>query len=110
MVQQDRAQLMRDHNLTEGMLKVKCSKDHRLEIGTFISWKEVGARLPEIEQRHLDDIDTDGRNEADKRQKLVNLWEENNADDATYYAMITAMLRAERKAEATQVCTLLVQG
>ena len=52
-------------------------------------------------------IDRDGKYEADKRRLLVDLWEERCGDDATYDAMITAMLKAGKMNEATNLCKLL---
>ena len=103
--EKDRTQLVRDHNLTESRLKAKISPAHMLEIKKFISWQEVGAYL-KLGQTGLNDIREDGSSASDKRRRLIDLWEQKNGDDATYDVMITAMLRAEQKSEATEVCQL----
>lgn len=77
----------------------------------FITWRDVGFRLPGIDRKvDLGDIEKDGYDEADKRRKLVSLWEERNGDDATYGVMITAMVKAGKVDEATKVCKLLCTG
>ena len=106
-VEQEKVDLMEAYNLTESMVKVKCSKDHSLEVEKFISWRYVGPHLDKIETHDIKDIDEDGYDQADKRRMLVYLWHERCGDNATYDALITAMLKAGRKNEATDICNLL---
>ena len=104
-------QLLQKYQLTDDRLRQKCSDDHLKEIAQFISWREVGPCLPEINLSvDLEGIDRDGYNEAGKRWMLVNLWEERNGDDATYHVMITSMERARKRDETTKVCKLLQSG
>ena len=81
-----------------------------LSIKQFIAWREVGPFLQEIERIHMKDIDRDGFDESDKRRRLIDKWEDLNGDEATYDVLITAMLRAKEKEDATKVCKLLDQG
>ena len=104
-------QLIRKYKLTEYMLLQKCSQDHMLEIMGFISWRDVGPRLPGVDRKvDLSDIQKDGHDESDKRRRLVSLWEERNGDTATYDVMLTAMVLAGKVDEATRVCQLLNTG
>ena len=104
-------QLIRKYKLTKDMLLKKCSRDHMLEIMSFISWRDVGPRLPGIDRKvDLSDIQINGHDEADRRRKLISLWEERNAYNATYDVMLTAMVRAGKVDEATKVCELLNTG
>ena len=105
-MEQDKTELMQHYNLTECILQKKCSKNHIMEMGKYISWNEVGRYLPRIETTDIKDIDCNGTDQKDKRRRLLDLWEERNADDATYDVMITAMLKARKKEEATKVCVL----
>ena len=107
MAEAEKAGLVKSYNLTESSLQSKYSDDHMAEIEKFISWQEVGRHLPKITRLHLRDIGNDGRTQGEKRRLLLDKWEESNGDDATYDAMITAMLKAGKKAEATSVCQLL---
>ena len=109
-VKEDKAQLMHDYNLTVRSLQKKCSEEDIVEIGTFISWESVGRHLPSITRRHIRDIGKDGHDQDSRRRLLLDLWEDNNGDSATYDVMITAMLKAGKKAEATRVCALFPGG
>ena len=109
-VEEDKAQLMHDYNLPVRSLQEKCSEEDIVEIGTFISWESVGRHLPNITRRHIRDIGRDGRDQNSRRRLLLDLWEEKNGDGATYDVMITAMLKAGEKAEATRVCALFPGG
>ena len=97
-VEKDKKELMQRYNFTEQFLQTKCSKFCITEIGKFISWDEVGRYLPRIERIDLSDIDRDGRHQQNKRQLLLDLWKDRNGDGATYDIMITAMLKARKKA------------
>ena len=82
-----------------------------LEIMGFIPWRDVGPCLPGIDMNvDLSDIQRDGHDEADRRRKLIRLWEERNAYNATYDVMLTAMVRAGKVDQATKVCQLLKTG
>ena len=82
------------------------SKNHREEIITFISVHEVGRHL-NIDGELIGDLNYDHNLEKDKRARLVDEWHKKNASDATYYAMITAMVKGKRIDHAERVCKLL---
>ena len=107
-IEADKAKLLESYNLTESLLQVKCSEEHIANIQEFISWDKVGRHLPNITRRNLRDIERDGRDQESRRGLLLDMWEDSNGNNATYDAMITAMLRAGKMAEATNVCQLLV--
>ena len=88
----------------------KCSDGHRVEIAEFVSWREVGPRLKEIKELDIEDISREKCGEKENRKKLLHLWVERNGSDATYGAIITAMLRARKRDEAERVCELLKMG
>ena len=71
-----------------------------------MSWKLVGLSLRSISVRDIDDIECEYRTQTEKRWKLIRLWEERNGSDATYDAMITAMVRAGTHDEAIRVCKM----
>ena len=106
-MESEKTKLLQSYGLTERMLKKKCSEDHMYKIEKFISWREVGRHLPNISRHDLRGIDHSGHDDEDKRYRLLDKWEEKNGDDATYDVMITAMLKAEKKDQATEVCKLL---
>ena len=109
----EKDELLRDCGLDYSTVRRKCSDDHINDIAGYarIAWRFVGPYLPRIDKNDIDkDIDIDGINQRDKRRKLLNLWVERNADAATYDVLITAMLRARKKDDATFVCRLLIAG
>ena len=106
---EEKTLLIQKYKLTDRLLQRKCSEDHMHNIAAFISWSEVGYYLCNIEGQDIEDIDKDCRSQQQKRWKLLNKWEEGNGDDATYDALITAMLRARKRSEATDVCKLLLR-
>ena len=85
-------------------LRSEISESHRLDIADFIDWKAVGPRLDGITTV----FGMDGRDQLDLRRKLVHMWWQKNGHRATYHAMITAMLKVGRRADAGKVCKLLI--
>ncbi|CAI8045413.1 hypothetical protein GBAR_LOCUS25117 [Geodia barretti] len=99
--------IYKKYNLTKENLNTKCSDEHILDIGKFISWRKVGRRLKHIEERDIQDIDRDGKDEDDRRRLLLERWHEKNASDATYGEIINAMMKEQKRDEAEKVCELL---
>ena len=91
------------------MLQNRCSQDHIFEIESFISWREVGRYLPGIDRISMTDIECDCRTNTLRNATLLQLFQDKNGDDATYDALIDAMLKAEKSHEANRVCKLLEQ-
>ena len=101
-----------DHHWFEeavrNIVKTKCSDEHLRDIAAFISWDTVGPYLPEITRLDIKDIDRSGKdNQAVKRQRLVDSFEGINGANATYEALITAMLDAGERREAERVVSLI---
>ena len=67
----------------------------------------MGSRLKEIKESDIEDIDKDGKDQNDKRRMLLDRWKERNGCDATYGAMISAMMKEQKRDEAEKVCRLL---
>ena len=99
-----------EYNLTDGELRAEVSKDHTLDIASFIPWKAVGEYLPGIDDQDVEDMDVEGHDEQDKRRKLLGLWKTRNGSKATYGVLITALLKARRRNRAEEVCKLLRPG
>ena len=101
------AELMRKYGLTDEELEQEFSEEHIQEITKF-SWKEVGPRLQGIRyDPDVIDINRDGYDQEDKRQRLLRMWKTRNGSYATYGALIRAMLKARKKDEAESICKLL---
>ena len=103
-------QLINSYELNEEYVSKKCSYAHRIDIAEFVSWSEVGPRLKEIGELDMNDIKIEKCGEKEKRMKLLHLWAERNGSNATYGAIITAMLKARKMDEAEGVCEVLKRG
>ena len=99
-----------EYNLTDGELRAKVSKDHTLDIASFLPWTAVGEYLPGIDNQDVKDINVDGRDEPDKRRMLLGLWKTRNGGKATYGVLIAALLKARETDQAEEVCKLLRPG
>ena len=107
-MEEDKAKLMSQYGLKHEVLQQKCSEEHLYEMEKFISVQEVGYHLPKIGTVDLKDIEDDYKEAARRRRRrLVRLWVERNGDKANYDSMITAMIKAEKLDQATDVCKLL---
>ena len=72
-VDKQKVDLLRKFGLTERDVGVKCSDDHLVDIAVFVSWKEVGARLPGVGREGVKDVGDNGGNLGDKRSNLVEI-------------------------------------
>ena len=101
-------ELARRNGKDENGLNSTITEEHLLKIKEFISWKEVGPHLKYIRVGDINDIDRDGKDQADKRWLLLDLWVERNyGQDVTYLNLTIAMLKASKRNEAEEVCLLL---
>ena len=106
----DPQQLARGRGVDPTALMNEVTKDHRTDIKEFIQWQQVGPRLKGISDGDINDINKDGFDQADKRRMFVELWAEKNGSQATYYDLVKAMLKAQKRADAEKVCDLLKGG
>ena len=98
--------LQQRYGLTDAELDKKCEDEHLTAISRFISWDSVGPYLKGVTRQDMKDIRHDGQYQQDKRGMLIDKWEETGSE-ATYGAMITAMVKARKRSEAEKVCKLL---
>ena len=85
-------------------MQERCSDNHLTAITKFVSWDAVGPYL--VSRQDIKDTRKDGKDEQDKRRLLIDKWEDKGSQ-ATYDAMITAMLKAGKRKEAEDVFKLL---
>ena len=102
--EKEKEKLRKRFKLTKEQLQEQCSDEHLTAISKFISWNTVGLEL--VSRKDMKDIEKDGRCEQDKRLLLIEKWEDSGSE-ATYDAMITAMLKARKRKEAEDVFKLL---
>ena len=103
-VEKDKEKLRIRFELTKEQLQERCSDEHLTDISKFVSWDDVGPYL--VSRQDMKDIRKDGKYEQDRRGLLIEKWEDSGSE-ATYDAMITAMLKAKKRKEAEDVFKLL---
>ena len=62
-----------------------------------------------VEQACAEDIkqDTNLRSESDRRSSLLKKWKQSKGSEATYKALLSALLGIERREDAEVICKLL---
>ena len=75
----------------------KCERRLVAKIARKISnWRRI-ARFLKLEDADISAIENDGKDEYDKRQKMLFEWMKHNGSDATYYNLIKAFEDDEDK-------------
>ena len=103
-VEREKEKLRIKFELTKEQLQEQCSDEHLTAISKFVSWNAVGPYL--VSRKDMSDIRKDGKYEQDRRALLIDKWEDSGSE-ATYVAMITAMLKAKKGKEAKEIFKLL---
>ena len=96
-------------DLTDEVLDAKCSDEHILDVSRFLDWKGV-ARYLKLTESEVGAVDSDGRDEQDKRHKTLQKWKSKFAFKATYKNLIQALLDSGRGDHAEEVCKLFKKG
>ena len=100
---------MARYKLTPAMLNRKVEdRDNAALVRIIISWDAIAPQL--LNRGDRTDVEQDGRSAAQKKQKMLETWEDRNGDAATFDGLITAMLDAGELGQATEVCKLLNPG
>ena len=96
-------------DLAAEVLDAKCSDEHILDVSRFLDWRGV-ARYLKLSDSEVGAVDSDGRDEQDKRRKTLQNWKSKFAFKATYRNLIQALLDSGRADHAEEVCKLLKKG
>ena len=96
-------------DLTAEVLDAKCSDKHILAVSSFLDWRGVAPYL-NLTDSEVDAVDSDGKDELDKRHKTLQKWRSKFAFKATYKNLIQALLDSSRGDHAEEVCKLLKKG
>ena len=75
----------------------------------FLDWRGVAPYLG-LTESEVDGVDSDGRDEQDKRLKTLQKWKRRLCFRATYKSLIQALLDSGRADHAEEVCRLLQKG
>ena len=88
-------------------LDVKISNENLLKVPLFLlEWRTVAPYLG-LDEVDVEDIERDGKKEADKRLKMLQCWKSKFAFRATYEKLAKAFLTVGRADDAEKVCRLL---
>ena len=103
-------ELLKEVGVRPEKLNDSISDDHLHEIVLFLtSWQTVASKLclSEIDQ---DAIEREGKNEEDKKRKVLQKWKGKFAFKATYRNLVEALLSLSKADIAEKVCRLLPKG
>ena len=107
--QQQKADLVARYKLTQAMLNRKVEDGDISKLKRIIpSFDSIASELLERVDRTR--VESDGRNESQRIQKMLETWQDRNGYAATFDKLITAMLEAGEVGQATDVCKLLNPG
>ena len=100
--------LLKEVGVTPSQLDKPCSREHLQDVALFLeSWRTVAPHLG-LSRTEMEEIERDGREEREKRLKILELWKGKFAFKATYKVLIEVCLKISRADQAEKVCRLLV--
>ncbi|KAL5516818.1 hypothetical protein EMCRGX_G002238 [Ephydatia muelleri] len=90
----------------DSQLNTECSEKDIYTIAEYdFDWKVVGRRL--IGEQKVNDIEREGSNEKDKRDKMLLEWRKAKSHDATYQALVNVLRSIENITTANRVEELM---
>ena len=97
--------LLKKYNISEIRTKV-ITDSHIQEIPNKCcnSWKDL---RPHLKLKEVDEKNLIGSTESDKTADLLRMWRQKNGSDATYGALLVAVLKAGHRNDAESICELL---
>ena len=105
-LQQQKANLIGKYNITRAMLDRKVEdKDVAALARIILDWENIALQL--LNKIDRENITQNGQGTGQKKQMLLETWQDRNGDDATFDKLITAMVDAGEVGQATDVCKLL---
>ena len=109
MAEEELALLLNHFHLREEDCNQKISDEHLRDISSASycsKWKELPSCLA-LETHYVDDIERDYPKEEEKRYRFLLGWRERKGFEATYKALIEALLKIKHRNDAEGVCELL---
>ena len=83
------------------------SDDHLREVASFLpSWRKVAVYL-KLSENDLDDIEQEGKDEQDKRLRVLQKWKGKFGYKATYRMLVEVLLSIAKADVAEKICHLL---
>ena len=99
--------LMKAVGVSLEKLDQKCTDEHLPNISQVLErWRTVLPRLG-LSEVDREDIDMEGKTEAEKRLKMLQKWLEKYGPKATFKQLVEVLLTLDRANQAEKVCSLL---
>ncbi len=101
------SELLAHCGVTEDQLGNPCiNEDITAIAGFLISWRTLAPHL-RLDESEEEEIEEDGREEAEKRLKALRKWKSKFAHKATYKVLVEALVKVNMAEHAMHVCQLV---
>ena len=106
----DQYSYLRSYKLGEEEYNTKVTDKHLVTISSSYckKWRSLYPYL-DMTRTDVTNANQDGNDEESKRQRFLEGWKEKKGCDATYIKLINALLCAECRNDAENVCELLLR-
>ena len=100
-------ELLEEVGISPLQLDKACTNEYLQDIALFLeSWRTVAPHLG-LSEIQVEEVESDGKAEKEKRQKILESWKAKFAFKATYIVLVKALLKISRADQAERVCRLL---
>ena len=90
-------------------METKCDRDIILKVSLLkFNWESVGKRL--LDDQSVDDINREGYNELDKRERMLLQWLQQKGSRATYRRLVEVLKELKCKETAEAVTRLVMEN
>ena len=102
-------ELLEETEIDPEKLSASISDDHLRAIAIFLtSWRKVATYLG-LSENDLGDVEQEGKDEQDKRIKVLQIWKGKFAFKATYRMLVEVLFQLA-KADVAEKVLLLLKG
>ena len=99
-------ELLKEVSVHPEELSASISDDHLCEIAIFLtSWRKVATYL-KLSENDLGDVEQEGKDEQEKRIKVLQIWKGKFGFKATYRKLVEVLLQLAKADIAERVCLL----
>ena len=100
--------LVRECGIQEAWLGREVAPEHYYEISGYLSrWRQLATTVFDIPESTVEDIESDNRTAEMQRVSFLGTWKQRMSMQATFRALIEALLSIGRKEDARGVCQIL---
>ena len=90
-------------------LKRQISDQHVLRFAEYCTDFELIGPYLGLKKHELETIDGDKRKTALKRRALLEIWQEKDTFEATYWKLVEAFMKCDKNQSAFEICQILSQ-